>query len=562
MRLSVVAVLIVFSPLGLAAPKPADIDRLLNWGEASYPALLTPAATSRDEFGYRYRCYGGGTTLCLGVNEQSQLHLYQNGQFSNLGNLSDWLRTADRDQIENGKVFPRSLAASAPTRQDKNGFAATFAALSYRGATTRIDALLTGAATGLGSFDPNLFLAESMDAACFGPTMQYSGHPDAASGGPSSGMLPRGDLGLWKEVDTPTGDACAAAQLNAQMDGVSMRGNMAMIGLAVLLRQAYVSGKGLPAAGASVDLLAEMNALGSAATFSKATLSLDSSGKTWRYGMEFSFTDGSGQPHTVYLQLDHTPGGSPSAYQGLLTYGITQQFQGGTCGSGNNPVTRIGTFKYQRADANISSILRQGQYCGHGSPSSLGAFQSDGQLDPSLKWSDSFMRFGANYDPSTQKGKYLSAWQAGLFDPNSRILQLGINGIGSGTSNDGESYYGYGAPLSSSDGKILGFYCNWAGPKPASPVGLHKEYAQRQFLRYNASSGKWEQPSGGANIRYAPTDACTNTSGSFWYDRNLDNLNNETSTDLLVSTPDLFGLGSSSTIAEAIAARGYVIPAF
>ncbi len=539
----------------------SDTDRLLDWAQQAYPSLLQkPTATALLQ-GYEYRCYNNAA-LCIGVKD-GQVFLYQGGPISNIGSLTEWLRTADRDKIETGKVFPLDLAASPPTRQSaKSSFTAgPSTPLSYQAATARISALLSGSSTPVAVFDPSAFLLESNDAGCFGPTLKFTSHPDG-SGSAASGTLPSGDLGIWLQTDTTTGDACAAAQLNARQDGVSMRANMALSGLAGLVRQAYASGKGLPTAGSAVDLTAEMNAVGiPSTTFSQAALQLDGASTVWTMLLNFSYTDSSGASHTIAAKLEHTPGGSKTVYSGLLTWSVTQTFNGGNCGSGANPVTRVGTLKYGRSSATaMTTSMRQGQYCGTGTYSTLGTFDADQQLK-ATGFSDNFSRFGASYDPVSLKGKYISVWQAGAGDGNSRILQLGLNGIG--TTNDGESYFGYGDPIASTSGAIMGFNCAWAAPKPSSPVGLHKEYAQRQFINYNSSTGKWETPTAGANIRYAPTDACTYSgSSSFWYDRNLNGSNDETAADLTVTTPDLMGLGSSATIADAITARGYSIPAF
>lgn len=548
-----------------------DFDKLFDWAQGVYATELKSPTSSGDAQGYRYRCYTGD--LCLGVKD-GQVYASQGGKIVSLGTISQWMSNAFKDQLENGKIFPIDLAASSPTNRRDSSSTTTksgqeFAAfpspsttISYLTATGRINALLSGSAVLLGSFDPNAFLMQDSDAGCFGPSLKYTNHPDAAT--LSSGTLPTGDLGIWSEIDSSTGDACAAAQFNARMEGRAMRANMALIGLAGLLRAAYSSGTGLPAAGSSVDVTTALNAAAIPSTsFTTATLALDGTATTYTYNLEFVVVDSSGLSHTIKIRLTHTPGGSATNYTGLLTFSVTDNFTGGACGSGTNAVTRIGTFKYTRSGpTNTVVVMRNGQYCGTGTFATLGSFDTDSQLK-ATGWSDSFSRYGANYNPKTLEGYYLSAWQAGAGDSYSRILQLGLNGNGGSLTNDGEAYYGFAAPIDSTDGKILGFYCNWAGPKPASAIGLHKEYAQRQFVRFNATSNLWEQPTGGSDIRYAPTDACTYAgTGTFWYDRDLNGAVNETSSDVNVSTPDLMGLSTAATIADAIAARGYTIPSF
>lgn len=554
-----------------AATQAADtatskIENLFNWGEAAYPQLLPPGAQSLQANGYTYRCYSNAT-LCIG-SKDNQLYVYQAGTgISPLGTLDDWTKTADLEKIQSARIFPSGLAVSAPTRQGtSSGFAAlpppgpmALSSMSYTSATQQINALLSGTKAPLTAFDSNAFLAQSNNASCFGPTLSYTNHPDGGSG-----TLPSGDLGIWLETDSATGDACAAAQLNARMDGASSRANTALMTVAAMLRAAISSGTGLPGAGSNIDVLASMNALGIASTtFTKALIALDSSGKIWTYTLELTFTDASGASHNIAIKLDHTPGSSPTTYAGIMTLSATNTFNGGNCGSGSNPVTRIDTFKYDRSGtSSITGIQRSGQFCGSGSYATLGSYDSDGQLKPSSAWTDDFSRFGASYNPTTLKGYYLYGWQAGSGDGYSRILQLGINGIGSGTTNNGESYFGYGDAIDTTDGKVKGFHCIWAGPKPAKPTGLQTIYAQRQFISYDSTTGKWSQPTGGSDIRYAPTDSCTYNASGFWYDRNLNGANDETAADITVSTPDLMGLSGAATIADAIAARGYVIPGF
>lgn len=566
------AVGVVFALMGMAAQAAdtttAKIDSLLTWAETAYPQTLPPGAKTVQASGYTYRCYSNDT-LCIGVKD-GQVYVYQAGVgISALGALDNWTKTADQEKIQSARIFPGGLAVSAPTRQ---GTTSSFAALPppgagptamssmpYSAATKQIDELLSGVKAPLTGFDANVFLALTNNAACFGPSLSYTGHPDGGSG-----TLPSGDLGIWLETDTASGDACAAAQLNARMDGASSRANTALMTVASLLRAAIGSGTSLPSPGASVSVVAPMNALGVASTtFTKALIELDSGGSVWTYSLEFTFTDASGASHAAAINLSHTPSGTPTSYQGIMTLSVTGTFNGGTCGSGSNPVTRIDTFKYHRTGpTSMSGIQRSGQFCGTGSYTTLGSYESDGQLKPSSSWSDDFSRFGASYDPTSLRGYYLYGWQAGSGDRYSRLLQLGINGIGSGATNDGESYFGYGDPIASTDGKIKGFYCMWAGPKPVSPVGLQTRYAQRQFIRYDLTTNKWSQPAGGGNIRYAPTDSCAYTGSGFWYDRNLSGSNDETTADLTVTAPDLMGLSGAATIDAAIAARGYVIPGF
>lgn len=447
----------------------------------------------------------------------------------------------------------------------------------YTWATLKIDALLNGTTPASTTFTPDLFLATDTNAGCFGPTLDYTDHPDAAT--PNSGQLPSGDLGIWTETDATTGHACAAAELNSRMRGIGWRSNMALMGLASMIEQLTSSSTALPTAGNTVDATTLMNGLGvSSVTFTNASLSLDATGSIWTYVMDFTYVDGSSVSHDISIKLVHTPGASSAAYSGLLTYAVGDLFTGGNCpGTGSKNVTHIGTLKYTRASlSDMVLIHRSGQYCGHGDYTTLASFQSDGQLDPAGKWdgstgwADNFSRFGADYDPTSLQGYYLYGWQAGYGDSNTRLFSVGLNAPPSAgqMAQDGEAYFGYGDEISVSNGDTNGMYCSWAAPGSTHTL---QSYAQRQFISYDAASYLWTQPTGGSDILYAPTNDCTyDGSGTFWYDRNLNTAIDEGSTDLIVGavgsalTPelDLMQKGTSADIPTKIASRGYVKPSF
>lgn len=461
-------------------------------------------------------------------------------------------------------IIPMAIAAPLKVRR-------------YTWATLRINALLNGSTAVRNSFIPELFLVNETNAGCFGPAMAYEDHPDDAT--PNDGHLPTGDLGIWTETDATTGHACAAAQLTARMRGVSWRSNMALMGLASMLGQMISDGISAPSAGDTVDLTTSMSGLGiSNVTFSTASLSLDATGTMWTYLLNFSYIDGSSISHDIELKLQHTPGTSSAQYSGMLTYAVGNTFNGGNCpGADPKDVTLIGTLKYTRDGlTDMELIHRSGQYCGHGPSSTLASFDSDNLLDPNGKWdgskgwADNFSRLGAHYDPTSLEGSYLYGWQAGQGDSNTRLFAVGLNTPPSSgqTAKDGEAYFGYGDEISVSDGSINGMFCSWAAPGSSHTL---QDYAQRQFIEYNSTSFLWEQPSGGSDILYAPTNDCTyDGSSSFWYDRNLSGTIDEASSDLIVGASgsglipllDLMDSGSDPDIATRIANRGYTKPSF
>ncbi len=488
-------------------------------------------------------------------------------------------------------VFPSDLAVDSPTATTTTSSAPAFdpstvkagpkfaAGRRYTLAATRINALLSGTTPFLSLFSPADFLLTEKDANCFGPKLRFTNHPDGAS---AMTELPTGDLGIWTETDAATGHACATAQLTSRMEGVRGRLNMALTGLAGILRALYNAGGFLPSAGSTVSVTMPSS---STYTFTAASIALDSTATTYTYILNFTYTDTSSLAHNIEITLQHAPGASKFAYNGLMVYSVTRQVTGGNCTSGSAAdVTTIGSLKYSRSSAKAMKVThRSGQFCGKGGIS-LASYESDGELDPTYRgtvvpnpptgWADDFSRFGADYDPFTLAGSYLYGWQAGPLDPNARILQIGLNPADASdpgaTSKDGETYYGFGDPLhlSTSNGDITGFICNWAGPGSTRTL---QPYAQRQFVSFNSTSGLWTQPTGGSDIRYGPTNSCLGTYASgFRYDRNLNSVDDESSTEIDVisgsttSPLDLMGttIGPTTyaTIQLAISGRGYTKP--
>ncbi len=456
----------------------------------------------------------------------------------------------------------------------------------YMKSANAVNALLTGASTprtGVG-FNADKFLKTPINAGCYGPTVLYQGHPDWVAGVPAKdGTLPSGDVGIWTAVDTATDWVCAAAQLDARMDGVALRSNTSLMTLASLINVANTAGKSLPAVGATVDLKTEMNvAFSPDVTFTAATISQPVAG-SYSYSVAFSFTHGSGT-RNAEIRLSHAPGASKSEYSGLLTYAVTR---GGSdlqnCNGKALGTVDVGTLKYTRtAKTAMTLVHREGNYCGVGTATPLATsyatFSSDGQLDPAGKWivskgwANNFNRFGAVYDPTTLKGDYTFGWQAGYEDSNSRVFNIGLNYNATTEARDGEAYFGYGDDIASSTGTIKGFICNWAGPSSSHTL---KDFFQRQNISFNDATGKWRpslEAASSSNITYAPTNACTSAGGAFYYDKNAGSVTPASLVDELAVTPNpsvvvdladrVFGPTTYATIPLAIAGRGVIVPGY
>ena len=455
----------------------------------------------------------------------------------------------------------------------------------YMKSANTVNALLTGTTTprtGVG-FNADKFLKSPVNAGCYGPTVLYQGHPDWTSGTPAAtGTLPSGDVGIWTAVDTATDWVCAAAQLDARMDGVALRSNTSLMTLASLINVANTAGKSLPAAGATVDLKTEMNsAFSPDVTFTAATISQPVAG-SYSYSVAFSFTHGSGT-RNAEIRLSHAPGTSKNEYSGLLTYAVTRgagDLQ--NCPGASGGTVDVGTLKYTRTTRTAMTLVhREGNYCGAGTATPLATsyatFSGDGQLDPAGKWTgtkgwaNNFNRFGAVYDPTTLRGNYTFGWQAGFNDGNTRVFNIGLNYDTATEARSGEAYFGYGDDIASSTGTIKGFICNWAGPNSSHTL---KDFFQRQNISFNDTTGKWRpslEAASSSNITYAPTNACTSAGGAFYYDKNAGSVTPASLADELAApnpavavdlADRVFGSTTYLTIPLAIAGRGVTVPGY
>jgi hypothetical protein len=449
---------------------------------------------------------------------------------------------------------------------------------AYQASLQRINAILNGSTPVANVIDPNRFLALETDATCFGPTITYNDYYSGTGTKTYSGNgeLPSGDRGIWFDTEGTTTEACAAAQLNQRMDGAAQRSGMA---LRVLALVANAASGALPAVGATKDVTGTMAAITNL-TWNSATLSQPSSGR-YAYSVQATFSSG-GKTHLIEVTLDHDPGASSSVYDGVLKYAVTNKFTGGNCPDGRtdpnvpreHDVTNVGTLLYGRNGSDMTLSHRSGQYCGasnaHSSLTSLAAdrgatYGTDGQLDPSSKlaggtgkgWGNNFSRFAADFDRSTEAGRYIYAWQAGPQDGHARTLQVkaDVIALAATTVTGATAHFGYGSDIAApGSGPILGMFCNWAAPAGAV---TRNEFAQRQVMVFNGISNLWSVSS--SNTLYAPTETCafTDATKPNWYDRADDN---SFSGNVVVAGTEasfLIGKGSSADIATAI---GFTLP--
>ncbi len=486
--------------------------------------------------------------------------------------------------------FPSGLTIASPTDIDPSAMTSSIRSSSlkahalnsdsvYSKTVSEIESVFNGDVTFASKFNGSLFYNFSASADCFGPQLIYENHPFDLS----NGNLPTGDLGIWLETEGATTEACAAAQLNQRLKGVKDRTKIGLISLAALVGVYRAAGNTWPddiTAGSTEDLSTNFNAFGlTNVTFNTASISLNGDGDIWSYVIELVYTPAA-TPLTIYLKLDHAPGSSLYAYEGLLNYRVDYvSGYGGNC-AGNN-ITQNGSIHYIRdSQTSVTLQSREAQFCGHGTngltedvtSSALSSGKvvnrdNDDAAGAGTSWRNDFNIFTAQYDPTSLIGTYSYIWQAGWMDSNSRILDIGL-----GTAVAGESYFGFGDPVDddgvTTDGSIKGFYCNWAGPGVRT---FHSDYAQRQHMTLNSMLNVFEPTNAGASdITYAPVDSCSYSGGSFRYDRDIDgNLTDETALTAVVDVGqtlelDLMTLsGAEANIWEHITtSRGYTLPAY
>ncbi|MBN2344470.1 MAG: hypothetical protein JXX29_06300 [Deltaproteobacteria bacterium] len=538
---------------------------------------------------HRARCFGlmllflSVVVSCSDNGDNADNH-------SNEGDIDSNDHDTSNELTMESTVFPASLAVASPLAVGAgsigasgnmnvyNAIPAIQAESQYKLVTTEIQDLLDNDDVNECVFDPHLFFTMVSNAACYGPAVWYENHPDAPSV-PNSGQLPPGDLGIWLEYDENTGDACAAAELNARMQGIQARVLGALTGLASMVCVVNATeALSLPDSNISIVDLADSMPASETASVNSAELSFsltDTGLEAYSYTMDMSLEDMmSGNMNAsgahIVIQLTHIPNANgDGGYQGRLTYRISLMTDfGSNCppDASGTPVTRNGSVVYDNTSGMMRIEMREGQFCGSDIDGLDVNYLVDAtrKFDPNIEpngWGDDFNLFRAAFEPSTQLGDYAYAWQAGHHDGNTRVFNLSVFDDGDDATDDLEAsaFFGYGADASEIDPRIQGFIFNWAGPGG----GDHalQEYAQRQQVRFNTQTETFESVS--ANITYAPTHSGNyDGTGSFTYDADADGFVDTNPTEPVVlnlasGTDD--GTGTA-TIEQTILDAGVTVP--
>lgn len=445
---------------------------------------------------------------------------------------------------ETSRTFPSSLAVTSPLELSSSSPAALVlkgTIASYGSATDDIEAILNGTSTADCDFDAALFLATETNALCYGPSIEYEDHPDYAGAPPPApqedGTLPIGDLGIWQEIE-PDGssEACAAAQLNARMNGISNKANAALQSMASLVCVANNNGLDPSPTNSTLDLTTEMNDMattsGLSIVFGTASIThSDSSGRDeFTYAIEMTYTSGT-DSYDIAVDLLHVPGCGDEDYEGRLSYQFNDTATLGNCltpPAASADVTRAGSLLYRKySDTALTIDARNATYCAHDAD----AF-TEGLVDPSKKfdpvsdpdgWGDDFNRFIGNLDPSSMGGQYAFAWQAGRLDGNTRIFNIFLEEDPPTGLLSGAAFFGFGSDIAATDGsasRIGGFICNWAGPGADHTLAAS---AQAQYIEEDPTLGVFASDAATLAITYAPVNGCDyDGTGTFVYDKDDD----------------------------------------
>lgn len=435
----------------------------------------------------------------------------------------------DTETAEVASYYPENLTVASPLEADNGGTsyarAGGLSSMSYSKQLAIIASMLSGGTLASCAFDPGLFLQEPGRSECYGPTILYENHPDAPGG---SGELPGGDVGIWKETNSDTAEACSAAEMNSRMDGISSKSFAAFTALASMICVNTVSGHAMPA-DTTADITAKMNDMAAAASlsasFTTATIASAAADTTnqFTYTLEYTYTDS--VTSTVYpmtMIVTHRYDSASGDYTGRFQYTFDMDTDAGNCpeSGGVHPETIAGSVLYGRTGSDFAIDARYANFCGHGAAGFV-----DGLVDPADKyvetanpdgWGDNFNRFVAAFAEETYVGNYTYSWQAGLGDNNTRVLNISVDQADTG-AYEGEAWFGFGDDAASADNGIGGFICNWAGPGNSH---TYTDKVQYQSLLQNSATGIFEPVE--SYITYAPNVSCDDTDDSYVYDTDAD----------------------------------------
>lgn len=403
-----------------------------------------------------------------------------------------------------------SLAISAPTARSSSSAISRSAVTELPKASeikTELTAILAKK-TIKDCFNGLSVATFSKTISCYGPQLVVASHPGGALSGncPASvtsgdKCLPSGDLGIWSATDA-SGEACAAAQLNALAGDVSTSINSGMKFMNAMICAAQTLGKTAPLVGDSYDLKTDIETGVTGASITTATIERNANYTGTSdpvYKMTLIGNLGSG---TMSLTLRHSPSSTTAGNMRGQFYGYV------TAGSSDYKGFSV---VYEQSGSTLYYVTKTAI-----TPTSAGTsfFSADNTYNLSFFTSTASSRDAryliANVD-SNGLGTVKFAWQAGPNDNKARVFNANVST--SGGSTTGFAYFGFGPKIdNASVGTIGGMCCNWAGPGGTCSVNTTNydvtNSAQSQSFTRNASGIFTPNTS---NITYAPTNACTHT---------------------------------------------------
>lgn len=387
--------------------------------------------------------------------------------------------------------------------------------------------------------DARRLLNFSADAACYGPLIDYENHPDGTL--PNSGTLPTGDTGLWRDTDPVREEACAAAQLNVQLNEAKdqtltilqffaamhclITNDAALelpevsetLDLAGAMSSLFENNTEIDAITEATITQVETTSLRDTINFPLKEITLDDN--SFQYRLSLVFIDNEGNSHDVRLTLDHT--NLSSGYLGKITSRF--DFKGANqdnC-STEDETKGMSLSYYLKSDSELWVRLDKADHCGAG----VDPFAEAPFIDPANVastdnpggWGNRYTIFTAVFDPSTRAGSYTYAWQAGENDSHQRLLNVVLDAT---TPASGTGFFGFSESVVTNTkiGVIDGFICNWVGPGNDHTL---KNLVQKQTFEFDEATGRFVVLD--SFIRYAPTNACSyDGKGSFQYDSDGD----------------------------------------
>lgn len=431
----------------------------------------------------------------------------------------------------------------------------------------------------------HLFSVNTVNTACFGPSVAYTNHDNYVAGPGQNGTLPSGDLGLWTadNTDSHGTQPCATATLNDKLDGTKKQVRQAMLLMAGIRRLIASSGTlSMPTANHTTDvqsaLASTLSGIAPGVTVDAATVSLNNLGTVYTYRLTLSAGSGATAKQGEVV-VQHTPGASATQYAGIVqitasqlgsdaNFGCSDQVDGGTS---MYKVATVSTIRYDKNGSDLDVGARAANYCGAPAPSStsylddIAALDGNGMLDFSVDlggnnvrgsvkgWRGNASRFSASLDTGTQAGDFTYIWQAGNLDSHARAFAVHSSYNSSTEARTLDAFYAYAQSIAATNGDLLGMLCNWAGPGNShTPVN----YFQYQQATLSSSASLWTRTA--SKIRYAPTTSC-NSGASMRYDADANNTIDALEGQSVTNDLDTLGSGIAN-VADEISARGYTKP--